>query len=147
MAKTVVQLEEGYRARVSVRQHTLFADEPDDAGGTDSGPSPTELLLGALGACMAITAKMYANRKGWPLQGVEIALDYDRFNGRDYPGYEGTAQFVHEMRNQIVFQGPLNDEQRARLLEIAGKCPVHRIIENPAFFVDELIRAEALPAE
>ncbi len=147
MAKTIVHLEEGYRARATVRNHTFYADEPTEAGGMDSAPTPMEMMLGALGSCMAITVKLYADRKGWPLQGVEIALDVERFNARDYPAYDGPAQFVHELRDQIVFQGPLNDEQRARLLEIAGKCPVHRVLENPTFFVEELLRAEALPVE
>jgi putative redox protein len=147
MAKTIVQLEEGYRARATARNHTFYTDEPTDAGGTDSAPTPMEMMLGALGMCMAITVKLYADRKGWPLQGVEVALDVERFNAKDYAAYEGAAQFVHELRDQIAFQGPLDDEQRDRLFEIAGKCPVHRLLENPTFFVEELLRAEALPAK
>jgi putative redox protein len=146
MPKTVVQLEDGYRVRASSRDHSYFADEPVDAGGEDAGPTPTEMMLSALGSCMAITVKMYANRKGWPLQGVEIALELERFNGRDYAGYED-SQFVHEIRSTITFKGPLNEEQRARLLEISGKCPVHRVLEYPTIFKEELMRAEALSAD
>jgi putative redox protein len=145
MAKVVVRSGEGYRTDIIARHHTVHADEPMADGGKDSAPTPTELFLGALGSCMAITVQMYANRKGWPLHGVEIALEQERFRGNEYPKYEGDAQYVHELRNQIVFKGPLTEEQRARLLEIAGKCPVHRLIENPVFFVDELLRAEMLP--
>ena len=72
---------------------------------------------------MAVTARMYADRKGWPLEGVEIALDIERFAGRDYPAYSGDAAFVHEVRQQITLHGPLNDEQHARLLEIASQLP------------------------
>lgn len=137
MAKTTVRLgREGYRADIHVRNHVVYADEPLEDGGADSAPTPTELLLGALGSCMAITARLYATRKGWPLEGVEVALDVERFAGRDYHAYDGDAAFVHEVRQQITLHGPLDETQRARLLEIAGKCPVHRIVENPAFFVD-----------
>jgi len=76
--------------------------------------------MGALGSCMAITARLYAQRKGWPLEGVEVALDYERFVGKEYEGYEGNAAFVHEIRNHIILRGPLDDEQRERLLEIAN---------------------------
>lgn len=137
MAKTTVRLgREGYRTDIEVRNHNIHADEPADKGGTDTSPTPTELLLGALGSCMAITARMYAERKDWPLEGVEVALEIERFSGKEYAGYDGDAAFVHEVRHQIVLHGPLDDDQRARLLEIAGRCPVHRVIENPAFFVE-----------
>lgn len=145
MAKATVRLgREGLRTDIQIRNHTIHADEPTDSGGTDTAPSPTELLLGALGSCMAITARLYAQRKGWPLEGVEVALDVERFAGKEYAAYSGDAAFVHEVRNQIVLHGPLDDEQRARLLDIASRCPVHRIVENPAFFVDvdNLLAAE-----
>lgn len=148
MAKAIVRLgAQGYRTEISVRDHKVYMDEPVQDGGTDTAPTPSELLLGALGGCIAITARLYAERKGWPLEGVEVALDMERFAGKDYPGYDGSAAFVHEMRNQIIFRGPLDDDQRQRLLEIAGRCPVHRVIENPAFFVDELLEAETLPGQ
>lgn len=137
MAKTTVRLgREGYRTDIRVRTHTIYADEPVDSGGTDTAPTPTEMLMGALGSCMAITARLYAERKGWPLEGVEIALDFERFAGKEYAAYSGDAAFVHEIRQQITLLGPLDDDQRERLLEIASRCPVHRIVENPAFFVD-----------
>lgn len=137
MARVNVRLDDGLRATITARNHNWFADEPLEGGGTDTGPQPTELLLGSLGACVAITAKLYANRKGWPLEQVEVALDYEKFNRADYPTYAGDAPFVYEFREHIVFHGPLSDEQQARLLEIARKCPVRRILENPVFFVDQ----------
>lgn len=147
MGKVIVRSDETLRASIHARQHTVYADEPAEDGGGDSAPTPTELMLGALGACMVITVQLYARRKNWPLEGVEIALEQERFNGKEYPTYQGDAQFVHEIRDQIVFRGPLSEEQRARLLEIAGRCPVHRLIENPVFFMDELLEAETLPVE
>jgi putative redox protein len=143
MAKATVRLgSEGYLAEIINRNHVTHADEPLTDGGTDTAPTPMEMMLGALGACMAITTQMYARRKGWPLEHVEIALDVERFTAGNYPKYEGDAQFVHEIRNQITFRGALTDEQRERLFEIAGKCPVHRVLANPTFFVEELIQAE-----
>ena len=143
MAKAVVRLgAEGYRTEMLARDHVFYADEPASEGGSDTAPTPTEMVLGALGACIAITARLYAQRKGWPLEGVDITLDIERFTGSDYPGYSGDAKFIHEVKDQIVFYGPLDEDQRLRLLDIAGRCPVHRIIENPAVFVEELLAAE-----
>ena len=136
MGATVIRLEAGLRARVEADGHEFYADEPAEAGGSDSAANPEQLMLGALGACMAITARLYAQRKGWPLEGVEIALEIERIRGSDYAGYEGEALFVHEIRQRIRLEGPLDETQRRRILEIAGRCPVHRIVESPAFFVE-----------
>lgn len=136
MAKTYIHLQDDYRAEITSRQHTWIADEPLDAGGTDTAPHPGEMLRGALGACMAITIKMYADRKKWPLESVDVNLEIERFNASDYPAYEGDAPIVHEVREHITLHGPLTDDQRARLLEIATKCPVRRILTSPLFFVE-----------
>ncbi len=143
MPLTTVTLTEGYKTDVQSRQHTYQIDEPVSAGGTDTAPTPTEFLMGALGSCMAITVKMYAERKGWQLDKVEVKLDFERFAGKDYASYEGDAQFIHEIREAFYFEGDLDDEQREKLLEIAAKCPVSRVIEFPAFFIRTL--AEATP--
>jgi uncharacterized OsmC-like protein len=140
----VVLPETGYQTSIYTRDHVYHADEPTDAGGTDTAVTPTEMLLGALGSCIAITLRLYAERKKWDLQGVELLLDSERFNGKDYGAYEGDELFVHEIRKSIVLKGDLDDKQRERLMEIAGKCPVHRIIATPTFFVDELLEGETL---
>ncbi|MDE2777536.1 MAG: OsmC family protein [Chloroflexota bacterium] len=136
-----IVLENGTRATINARQHQWHADEPADAGGADSAPTPGEMMLGALGSCMAITCRLYAERKGWDLQRVEVTLDYERFKGGDYPAHEGSDAFVHEVREALVFHGDLDDKQRRRLRDIAGKCPIHRLLEYPAYFV-ELALAE-----
>lgn len=135
---TIVTLDEGFKTTITTRHHTYHADEPLDNGGTDTAVSPTEMLLGALGSCIAMTAKMYAQRKGWPLENVTVELEMQRFSAKDYPNYEGEADFVHEFREKITFHGPLDDDQRARLLEISRKCPVRRAISTPAFFKEEV---------
>jgi len=134
MPKTNVSLEDGYKTTISCRGQIFHADEPVEDGGTDQGPRPSEMFLGALGSCIAITLKMYAGRKGWPLEGVDVALDYERFRGEDYEGYGGDSTYVHEVREGITLRGPLSDEQQVRLKEIATKCPVRRLLATPTFF-------------
>lgn len=144
MAATNVRLmhDDGYRATIQTRTHTYYADEPTDSGGTDTAVTPTEMLMGALGACIAITLRLYAERKGWDLQGVEVTLDHERFAGNEYAAYEGDSNYVHEIRKAITLHGDLDDSQRERLMEIAGKCPVHRLIDTPTFWVSELLAGE-----
>lgn len=139
MAKTQVSLRDGYMTTIKTRHHVYHADEPTDAGGTDAAVTPMEMAIGALGSCIVITMKLYAERKNWPLEGVDIELDFDRFSARDYPLYDGDAKFVHEIREAIVLHGDLTDEQRERILEIGSKCPVHRLIDLPTFWKSELV--------
>jgi putative redox protein len=106
-----------YATQLVVGHHHLVADEPVDLGGGDTGPAPDELVLGALGACTAITLRMYAERKQWPLESVEVSLDY-----------ESRTKEKAVIRRTVHLTGPLDDEQRQRLLQIANACPVHRIL-------------------
>ena len=104
--------------RVAIGPHELAADEPRESEGDDTGPSPHELLLAALGSCTSMTVKLYANRKGWPLRGVEVHLT-GRHEGGDYL----IARTLH-------LAGDLDDPQRGRLLEIAEKCPVAKTLRG-----------------
>ncbi|MEP7284818.1 MAG: OsmC family protein [Chloroflexota bacterium] len=135
MSKIMVHSEQGYRTAINIRQHTIIADELVQDGGTDTGPTPMELLLGTAGACIAVTTKAYAQRKNWPMEGISVELEMERIRQEDYPAYTGDAAFVHEIREKITFEGPLTEDQKARLLSIASKCPVHLTLENPVFFV------------
>jgi uncharacterized OsmC-like protein len=144
MSNVVVRLDEGLKTTIQIRDFTIIADEPASDGGTNEGPQPTEYVLAALGACAAITARLYARRKGWPLEGVEIDVSRERFKSSEYASYKGEADFVNEFRQRMHFKGPLTDEQKTRLLEIAGKCPVHRMFTDPAFLVEELVIAEEI---
>jgi putative redox protein len=106
-----------YHVVIGDGRHEWAADTVPGNGGADSGPDPESLVLGALGACTAITLRMFAARKQWPLQGVEVQLRYSR---RDAGG---TA-----IERSIQLQGELDDTQRQKLLEIAEKCPIHRLL-------------------
>lgn len=131
-----IKLGAGMQTTVRVRQHEWHLDEPLEDGGADSAPTPGEMMLGALGSCMAITCKMYAQRKGWDLQAVDVQVDYERFKGADYPQHAGSELFVHEVRKSLTFHGALDDKQRQRLYDIAGKCPIHRLLSTPTYFVE-----------
>jgi putative redox protein len=117
-----------YASDIEAGTHALRADEPVAAGGTDTGPTPYGLLLSALGACTAITLRMYADRKGWPLERVAVTLRHDRIHARDCGDCETVVGMVDSIERDIALEGDLDAEQRARLLDIADKCPVHRTL-------------------
>jgi putative redox protein len=138
MIKATVSLSanDRYRTAIHTGNHDWHLDMPVADGGDDTEPNPDEALLGALGSCMAMTAKLYAVRKGWPLEAVDVDLSIERYTGADYVGYTGDATYVYEVRENIVFHGPLTDEQLARLHDITTRCPVRRILSSPVFFVE-----------
>jgi putative redox protein len=129
--RAVARQKSGYTHVVQVREHALLADEPDEAGGSDKGPSPQELLAAALASCTAITMEMYAKRKHWDIHGLEVQCDYN-------PAERGSPT-----RFDLVMRFPehLSDEQVERLRVIAAKCPVHRTLESEVLFEE---RIEAL---
>ena len=111
-----------YQQTVSNGRHTLIADEPQAMGGDDAGPAPFDFLLAALGSCTSITLRMYAQRKQLPLTHVSVALSHEKI---DVDG-----QRVDRIERHITLTGDLSDEQRARLLEIANKCPMYRTLQS-----------------
>jgi putative redox protein len=118
----------GYRQEVRAGPHRLVADEPKEIGGTDLGPMPHELLLSALGTCINMTLRMYAERKSWPLRGVQTKLQHRKVRARDREDGDNTRDIAY-IDAAIALEGPeLDDAQRHRLVEIAGRCPVHRTL-------------------
>jgi putative redox protein len=115
---------------ISASGHALRADEPLAAGGTDSGPGPYDLLLSALGACTAMTLRMYAAQKKWPLANVQVSLQHQKIHADDCADCETRERKIDLITRQIRIDGPLDDAQRQRLLEIADKCPVHRTLTS-----------------
>lgn len=120
-------------------EHTFTTDEPLEAGGDDAGPDPYTLLLAALGSCISMTIRLYARRKDWPLERVTVRLRQRRFHAKDCLECErSTEGFVHRIERSVSLEGKLTDEQRARLQEIAHKCPVHRTLSSEIVIVDLL---------
>ena len=129
VGEVLVAETEGYAQKIVARRHRLTSDEPIDLGGTDTGPTPYELLLAGLGACTSMTLRMYADRKGLPLEGVRVRLFHSKVHATDCAECETRVGKIDSIERVIEVLGPLTDEQRARLLEIANKCPVHRSLE------------------
>lgn len=118
--------------------HRMLADEPPSVGGTDTGPTPYGYLLAGLGACSSMTVRMYADRKKWPLEHVSVSLRHDKIHATDCEECETRDGKVDKIEREIALTGPLDDAQRARLLEIADKCPVHRTLHSEVQIVSRL---------
>jgi len=117
-----------YQVEISAGRHRLISDEPPPQG-DDAGPNPFDLLLGGLGSCVVITLQMYARRKQWPLEGVEIELESYTLPAAECPGCKSEpGKLVTIIEKRLTFQGALSPEQIQRLREIADKCPVHKTL-------------------
>ena len=111
--------------------HTLITDEPVEADGDGAGPDPYSLVLAALGSCISMTVTLYARRKAWPLERVTVRLRTQRIHAKDCAECTHTTDgFVQRIQRAVTFEGNLSDEQRARLQEIAHKCPVHKTLTS-----------------
>lgn len=132
MLETTVRTIEGLRADATTRGLTTTMDEPPENGGGNAGPTPQEILCASLGGCTALTLKLYTARKEWPLEDVEVKVTMEPAT-QDRP-----TRFTQE----VLLVGDLDDAQRERLHQIAGRCPVHRILEGPVEFEER--RAEGV---
>jgi putative redox protein len=126
--RAIARQRENFTHDLKVRQHRLTADEPEGSGGDDNGPSPQELLAASLASCTAITIEMYAKRKGWDVDGLQVDVDYA-------PAERGSPT-----RFDLVMKFPagLSEEQVEKLQVIAAKCPVHRILEGEVAFEERV---------
>jgi uncharacterized OsmC-like protein/alpha-beta hydrolase superfamily lysophospholipase len=120
-------------------RHALLADEPIGIG-DDTGPAPYDLLLAALGACTSMTVRMYADRKKWPLEDVAVRLSHSKVHADDCAACESDSGKVDVIERELVLEGPLDDEQRAKLMEIADRCPVHRSLHDETHITTVLVR-------
>ena len=128
----------GFAQEIIAHRHRLIADEPKEVGGTESGPTPYDLLLGALGACTSMTLRMYADRKQFPLEGVRVRLRYSKIHALDCAQCETKVGKIDHIDREIEVLGPLTEEQRLRLLEMADRCPVHRTMISEIDIVTKL---------
>jgi len=123
---------EPYTTQVTIANHNLIADEPEELGGQDEGPTPSSYFLTSLGTCKAITMRMYANLKKWPLEEIELSLSMEEIKN------SGEQQTTIQVNIKLI--GNLDDLQRERLLKIAEKCPIHKIMNNPILIETNIIQ-------
>ena len=127
-----------FRTEVEAGPHKFVFDEPAEAGGGGEGPTPYDALAAALGGCTAMTLRFYANREKLPLEGVDIKVTHDRQHAKDCIDCMTQSGYIHRFRMEITLHGPLDEMQRAKLLDVAGRCPVAKTLQNE-IKIDEVL--------
>ncbi|NNG15883.1 MAG: OsmC family protein [Gemmatimonadales bacterium] len=146
MASLTAVLGQGTQVSLQARQFSWLGDEPPGAGGTDLGPTPYEILLGGLAACIAITLRLYANHKGIALEEVEVRLEYDRVHADDCENCDERADgWIERIQSHVAIRGSFDDAQRTRLTQVAQRCPVHKTLANGVHIVDSVTFEPATP--
>jgi uncharacterized OsmC-like protein len=120
----------GFLQEIITGAHRLKADEPVSYGGEDEGPGPYDYLLAGLGACTSMTVGLYARRKNWPLKDIVVSLRHSRIHANDCADCVTREGMLDRIDLDVELTGPLSAEQRAKLMEVAGKCPVHRTLKS-----------------
>lgn len=120
----------GYASKAVARNHELVADEPEAVGGTDSGPTPYEILMTAVGSCTAMTIRSYAGRKGWDVGDITVHLRHVRSHQVDCESCDTARVGIDAIERKIEFGGSVTEEQRSRILAIADRCPVKQTLES-----------------
>ena len=136
MNEVTVESDGYLKQRITAGNHVFTADEPVSSGGQDTGPDPYALLLGSLGACTSMTVQMYARRKGFPLEKVRVRLTHERIYAKDCEECESKEGTVGRIERHVTLFGPLSEEQKNRLIEIAGKCPVGKTLQSELLIQD-----------
>ena len=140
MAIVTAGLREGTQVELRARQFTWRGDEPPAAGGTDTGATPYEILLGALATCIAITLRLYANHKGIDLAAVDVKLEFDRVHADDCVDCDTRKDgWIDRIQSQVTIRGTFDDAQQARLAQVAERCPVHKTLANGVEIFDSVV--------
>ena len=139
IATITARLREGTQTTIQARQFTWLSDEPLAAGGGDTGPTPYEILLGSLAACISVTLRLYADHKGIDLTAVDVALEFDRVHADDCLECEqDKGGWIDRIRTQVTIRGSFDDTQRKRLEQVAGRCPVHKTLARGVEIFDSV---------
>ncbi|WP_411031934.1 alpha/beta fold hydrolase [Spongiimicrobium sp. 3-5] len=131
--------DDGFTTQMKIGNHYVLADEPLEVGGNDFGPSPYELVSAGLSACTAMTIQMYAKRKGWPVDNVEVHTSYGKDHAADCEACELPSAKIDTFNREIKLTGDLDEKQRQRIMQIADKCPVHRTLHSETQVITKLI--------
>lgn len=140
MSSTIeASLHGNLQVQITANGHAWLADEPIEVGGDDEGPTPYELLLGALAACTCMTIAMYCARKDWDLEGVSVRYHHDKIHAKDCEECEKEDEgYLDRVESQITISGRFDDDQRKRLEQVAQRCPVHKTLEKGVTIVDNV---------
>ncbi len=139
MAVVTGVLREGTQVAISARDFTWLGDEPAGLGGADTGPTPYEILLGSLAACITITLRLYADHKGIGLEEVNVELEYDRVHADDCVDCDESADgWIERIQSRVTLRGTFDEPQRKRLAQVAARCPVHKTLANGVHLVDSI---------
>ena len=139
MGPVVLKAGLNFRNEITAGKHQFVADEPIDAGGSDEGPTPYDLLSAGLGACTSMTMRVVAKKEGIPLEGVEITIENDRMYAKDCADCLTTSGFIHRFTVAIKLLGNLTPAQRERMLDVAGRCPVNKTLRSEIRIDERLV--------
>ncbi len=138
MEKVNVKFLKNLQHEINVGDFKFIVDEPKDYGGDNKGPSPYNMLLAALGSCTSMTMLMYARRKDWNIQSIEIDLHHEKIHAENCEECETKTGKLDKITRYIKVKGDINQEQRQKLLTIAEKCPVHKTLTHENIIVDKI---------
>jgi putative redox protein len=146
MASVIVRSAASFRCEVEAGAHRFVVDEPVSAGGSDEGPTPYDLLSAALGSCTSMTLNFYARREGIALTGVEVSVTNDRSHAKDCADCQTASGYIHRFGVRLRLHGDLTAEQRAKLMDIARRCPVYKTLTSE-IRIDEVLEDEPAAAQ
>ncbi|HXI12902.1 MAG TPA: OsmC family protein [Thermoanaerobaculia bacterium] len=135
----IIRSTGSFRNEVRAGDHTIVMDEPESAGGTNSGATPYDLLAAALGGCTSMTLHFYAKRESLPLEGVEVTIDHGREHAKDCEACLTTTGYIHRFNLKIKLTGPLTGEQKTTLLGVARRCPVYKTLTSEINIEETLV--------